>query len=88
MRISRLVEGLQTLGSDKHPDFWKKRFVLFLSPQKGPSPSAVESERPLVLAASRWNCGIQQGGWLPVRWVSDSRFRRDKVKELKRKGVY
>lgn len=86
MRISRLAEGLQTLGSDKHPNFWKKRFVPFLSPQKGPRPPAAEKEQALGLGASGWNCGFRQDGWLPARWVRDSRLQRDKVKELSKEG--
>lgn len=82
MRISRLVEGLRTLGSDKHPNFLKKRFVPFLTPQKGPCASAAKSKWPLGLAASGCNCRFRQDGWLPGQWVSDSRFQRDKVQEL------
>lgn len=61
MRISRLAEGLQMLGSDKQPNFWKKRFVPFLSPQKGPRPSG----EPAATGAGCLQMELQiQAGWV------------------------
>lgn len=94
MRISRLAERLRPPGSDECPTFWRKRFVLVLSPRGGLSPSAAGSGVRNGARCLQKGLQNQRGDGqilgkprlevLLVRLVINSKLQWDKVKELKK----